>query len=311
MTIREIQIVLPTEKVDNLSFFKDTISDIEKFIRTTGIRERFIADKKHQIEDYFLQGIQKLSLPIQKIDGIITVSQTPSKLVPSMSNYFQYRLPLRQEILNIDTTSGCSGFTEALSLAQQLFRNGNCQNILICAGDFSNHIIHSENTTIQPLFSDIASVTWVEKSDDDFISNHFSYGTGYTAINSENHCMTMNGLEVFQLSTQYVAESIVNLLNEQATSTSQADVFYFHQANRIINDTIIRQLQIPKEKAPFSLQKYGNASSASIPLTMAEHPLLSGEKSTLLLSGFGVGFRVCNVLLKTSAFKTNITTFEI
>lgn len=311
MEIKAIQIIHPKNQVDNVSLFKNTIPDIDKFVLTTGINQRYVAPKHHSIEDYFIQGIQQLNIPIDRVDVVITVTQTPSKLVPSISNYLHQKLSFRVDIRSFDLISGCSGYTEALVLANQLFQLKEIKNILICNGDFSNQIIADDNKTIQPLFSDIAAITWLtNEKENHFSSNHFSYGEGYQAINSEEGCMTMNGLEVYQFSTQYVATSIQELLDKSQKSIDNIDKLYFHQANLIINKTIIRQLKVELENVPFSIQEYGNSSSASIPVTLAKHPLPEGKESLILLSGFGVGFRICNVLMKTSNFTTNISTFE-
>lgn len=311
MKIRAIQIIHPDTKVDNVSLFQGRIAEIEKFVASTGIRYRYIAPKNHQIEAYFVQGIQQLPISVEEIDGIITVTQTPSKLVPSLSNYLQNKLPFRRDIQTFDLTSGCSGYTEALTLANQLLQLSPEKKIIICNGDFSNHIIDENNLTVSPLFSDIAAITLVESDAKSlFYSNHFSYGDGYQAINSKEGCMTMNGLEVFQYSTQYVANSILEMIEQTKLSLENIDVAFFHQANQIINQTIIRQLKLDPEKVPFSIQAYGNSSSASIPLTMAMQGLPSERKSLILLSGFGVGFRICNCLMETINFETNITAFE-
>lgn len=312
MKIKAIQIIHPKDKVDNLSLFQNEIPDIQKFIDTTGIKERYIASTHHHIEDYFVQGIKGLPIAQQEIDVIITVTQTPSKLIPSISNYLQQQLPLRKDVTTYDLTSGCSGYTEALVLANQIFQLNKATNIIICNGDFSNHIIDENNYTIRPLFSDIAAITWLGNDTNDFLfeSNHQSYGDGYQSINSENGCMIMNGLEVYQYSTQYVAESIKALFAKSNKDKNEIDGFYFHQANLIINKTITRQLQLDAEKVPFSIYDFGNSSSASIPVTLALKPILDKERITLLLSGFGVGFRICNILMETTIFESNIVAFE-
>lgn len=311
MNIKAIEIIHSGAKVDNKEVFQNAIPDIDKFIATTGIQYRYVAPKNHIIEDYFVQGIKKITKDTTKIGVIITVTQTPSKLVPSISNYILSKVAFNSSILTYDLISGCSGYTEALALANNLFLATDCHQILICNGDFSTHIISDTNFTTLPLFSDVAAITLLERSDKQlFESNLHTFGEGYSAINSSNNLMTLNGLEVFQYSTLYTAKTISELLNKHSLSSHSIQQFYFHQANLIINKTIQRQLGLPEEKVPFSIFDYGNSSSASIPLTLVTSQVKQKEKQRILLSGFGVGFKVCNVAMETSNFNANISIFE-
>lgn len=310
MRIKSIQIVHAKNKVDNLTLFKDTIPDIEKFCSTTGIRYRYQAHENHKIEDYFVQGINALNIEISSIDVLITVSQTPTKLIPSVSNYLNQQLRFSEDILTYDLTSGCSGYTEALVLANQFFQTTSAKRIVVCNGDFSNHIIDEENTTVKPLFSDVAAITLLERSKSLFFSNQKSYADGYSAISSQNGKMTLNGLDVFQFSTLYVAKSIQELLTKNNIDPSTIAFYFFHQANQIINQTIAKQLKISPEKVSQSLTEYGNSSSASIPLTLALQANQLKENQKILLSGFGVGFKICNVVTDFYPFDANITAFE-
>lgn len=271
MRIKSIQIVHPENKIDNLTLFKDTIPDIDKFCTTTGIRYRYEAPENHTIEDYFVQGIKALNVEISSIDVLITVTQTPTKLIPSLSNYLNQQLRFSEDILTYDLTSGCSGYTEALVLANQLFQSTSAERIVVCNGDFSNHIIDKKNTTVKPLFSDVAAVTLLERSENLFFSNQKSYADGYSAISSQDGKMTLNGLDVFQFSTLYVAKSIQELVAKNNVEPEIIAFYFFHQANQIINQTIAKQLKISTEKVPQSITGYGNSSSASIPLTLALH----------------------------------------
>ena len=311
MNIKAIHIVHSGNRVDNLALFKNTIPEIDKFVKTTGIRYRYVSPKTHLIEDYFIQGIQQVVNDVKTIDAIITVTQTPSKLIPSLSNYLHQQLHFKEEISTYDLISGCSGYTEALILANALFQSTAAQRILICNGDFSSHIIDEKNYTVQPLFSDIAAITLLEKGTDKLFSSTIkSYSDGYCAINSENGLMTLNGLDVYQLSTLHVANSIQELLFKNNLSCEDITSFYFHQANKIITNTIIRQLKISEESTPQSILEYGNSSSASIPLTLALYATSMKENQKILLSGFGVGFKICNVVMETTNFTANITAFE-
>lgn len=310
MRIKAIQIIHPSQKVDNSTLFAASIPEIDKFIQTTGIQHRYVAPKDAIIENYFVAGIRQLNIDLSTVDALVTVTQTPSKLIPSLSNYLHKELQFREGLMTFDLISGCSGYTEALALANTLFKATPAKRIIVCNGDFSNHIIREDNFTVLPLFSDVASVTLLEADEGLFAHAVHSYAEGYAAIDSIEGKMTLNGLEVFQHSTLHVAKTIEDLLKEQQLTIEDISAFYFHQANLIINNTILRQLKVATEKAPLSIKDYGNSSSASIPLTLALNADTIVDKSKVVLSGFGVGFKICNVLLEMTTFDANITAFE-
>ena len=91
------------------------------------------------------------------------------------------------------------------------------------------------------------------------------------------------------------------MLEADGTDIEKIDYFILHQANKLMNETIRKQLRMPVEKFPFSIQEFGNTSSASIPLTLnfSLQDKLRTEKLKLLLSGFGVGLSWGSVILET------------
>jgi 3-oxoacyl-[acyl-carrier-protein] synthase-3 len=113
--------------------------------------------------------------------------------------------------------------------------------------------------------------------------------------------IALDGLEVFNFSLREVAPNIRTLLKQVNKSVEDIDYFVMHQANRLMNETIRKQLKINPEKYPYSMGEYGNTSSASIPLTIADalSEEVSGKDLNMLFSGFGVGLSWGSVVLKT------------
>src|SRR5690606_31865151 len=112
--------------------------------------------------------------------------------------------------------------------------------------------------------------------------------------------LSLKGEEIFAFSIKQVPSSIKALLTHFDQSIEDLDHFIMHQANRLMNETIRKKLKVPESKTPYSLDEFGNTSSASIPLTMVtrlarqlRHP------GRLLLSGFGVGLSWGNLLIET------------
>ena len=103
--------------------------------------------------------------------------------------------------------------------------------------------------------------------------------------------LELQGVDVFNFSLKEVKPNVSRILDEHGVQIDEVDYFVFHQANKLINESIRKKLKIPPEKVPYSLDRYGNTSSASIPLTIVSElkEKVSKGKNKLLISGFGVG----------------------
>ncbi|MCB0410419.1 MAG: ketoacyl-ACP synthase III, partial [Flavobacteriales bacterium] len=188
-----------------------------------------------------------------------------------------------------------------------------------------------EDKSTYPLFGDVGTATYIEydpnASPIDF--NLQSDGSGYEAIiipdggtrspwteetdkvieiekgvkrNKRN--LWLDGIEVFNFSLREAAPNIRELLEYNNTTTDDYDYFVFHQANKLMNESIRKKLKLPAEKVPYSLQDYGNTSSGSIPLTMVTQ--LGGKienKSNIILSAFGVGLSWGAAAIKNANIK--------
>ena len=112
----------------------------------------------------------------------------------------------------------------------------------------------------------------------------------------------LDGIEVFNFALKEVAASIEDIFKESKIDKARIDYFVFHQANKLINECVRKKCRVEPEKVPYSIQKFGNTSSASIPLTMIYKIKedLENKSLHLLLSGFGVGYSWGNTILSTN-----------
>jgi 3-oxoacyl-[acyl-carrier-protein] synthase-3 len=214
------------------------------------------------------------------------------------------------ESMAFDISLGCSGYVYGLSvIASLLSRMPNKKALLLC-GDVSTFYTDPTERGVHPIFSDAGSATALMFNSGEIM--HFNAGTdgsGSEAIRLPNSGMhqteeskkglQMNGIDVFQFSLAAVPSNITELLKYAHLSHEELDYFILHQANKLINDSIRKRLNIEEYKFPSSLQYFGNTSSATIPLTMitALSSALSGASKKLCLSGFGVGFSWCSALI--------------
>lgn len=319
---RGIAACVPKNTVSNLDY--DWISQNERamLIKTTGIQERRIAPEGLCTSDMCYESanslLNELGINRNEIEILVFVSQSPDYFLPSTGIILQNRLNLPKTTMAFDIQLGCSGYVYGLSVISSLMSSGRLKKGLLLVGDKSSFSPSPRDKSTYPIFGDAGSATLLEynSSSTPMDFNLQSDGAGYKSIiipdggmrnpynedsdkmvciepgivrNKKN--LVLDGIEVFNFSLREAAPNITNLLNYNSTSVENYDYFIFHQANKLMNESIRKKLNVPPEKVPYSLKHYGNTSSASIPLTIVTQLIekIEGKTACLVLSGFGVG----------------------
>jgi 3-oxoacyl-[acyl-carrier-protein] synthase III len=134
-------------------------------------------------------------------------------------------------------------------------------------------------------------------SEKSFVETKIDEGIYRCRINLE-----LDGMEIFNFALREVTTSINQLLESSGKEKTAIDYVVMHQANKLINESVRKKAKFEPEKVPYSIQKFGNTSSASIPLTLIYQlkKELETKKLTLLLSGFGVGYSWANCIIETN-----------
>jgi 3-oxoacyl-[acyl-carrier-protein] synthase-3 len=287
----------------------------ERVVRNIGIETRRICSEWQYFSDLAFDATEKLLEELKwerdEIDALIVVTQSPDYPIPATAIILQDRLKLKQTTIAFDVNLGCSAYAFGLHLLGSMISAGGIKKGLVLVGDKSASVI-------EPLFSDAGTATALEY-DPDAPPMYFdlnSDGSGYQAIMlpvgghrepiGPQHmvptkdedgiwrypgALILDGPAVLSFSTQRVPPAVRNLLEYAGCSTEHVDYFIFHQANRMINETIRKKLGLPVEKVPSTLHDFGNTSGASLPVTMTariRESLLEGKKR-VLMSGFGIG----------------------
>jgi 3-oxoacyl-[acyl-carrier-protein] synthase-3 len=287
----------------------------ERVVRNIGIETRRICSEWQYFSDLAVDASEKLLEELKwerdEIDALIVVTQSPDFLIPATAIILQDRLKLKTTTVAFDMNLGCSAYAFGLHVLGSMMSSGGIKKGLLLVGD-------KAATVIEPLFSDAGTATALEY-DPDAPPMYFdlnSDGSGYQAImlpvgghrepiglqhmtpvKDEDGiwrypgALILDGPAVLSFSTQRVPPAVRNLLEYAGCSTEEIDYFIFHQANRMINETIRKKLGLPPEKVPSTLHDFGNTSGASLPVTMTariREPLMEGKKK-ILLSGFGIG----------------------
>jgi 3-oxoacyl-[acyl-carrier-protein] synthase-3 len=287
----------------------------ERLVRNIGIETRRICSEWQYFSDLAFTAAERLLAELKwerdEIDALIVVTQSPDYLIPSTAIILQDRLQLKQTTIAFDINLGCSAYAFGMHVLGSMIASGGIKKGLLLVGDKAGSVI-------DPLFSDAGSATALEY-DRGAAPMYFdlnSDGSGYKAIMlpvgghrepyglqhmvpfkdedgvwRSSSSLVLDGPAVLSFSTQQVPPAVRNLLEYAQCPIEDIDYFLFHQANRMINETIRKKLGLPPEKVPSTLHDFGNTSGASIPVTMTAriHEVLQGKKKKLLMSGFGIG----------------------
>lgn len=332
--IEAISACVPGRVVKTEDYPLFTKSELKFFQSGTGVKERRFADNNVCASDlceraaraFFDSGITKP----EEIGVIIFVTQSPDYILPASAILLQERLQLGKNVLAFDINLGCSGYIYGLSVISSLMTVSNIEKGLLLCGDVSSPSLSYEDKSVYPLFGDAGTATLLRKGEAESIFNLQTDGSGHASIiipggGTRNPvCSTtfekkdfgngiiradrdlhLDGVEVFNFALREVKPNVVAVLHAAGVEQDDIDYLIMHQANKLMNETVRKKMKFPEEKVPYSIDVYGNTSSASIPLTIAHcftNEELSGKKK-LLLSGFGVGYSWGSAIVQTENLK--------
>ena len=295
----------------------------KRLVHGTGVEALSIVPQDVCTSDLCYESAQRLleKTDADEVGALLFVSQTADYLSPATSYLLQKRLGLRHDILAFDINLGCSGFCYGVFLAGTLLPALGGRKVLVCCGDTSSRNAYPADTSMLSISGDAGAAAIVAPAEGKDISYHVeSFGEradclliprgGYRAnrltdtrggdtltLRADNY-VVMDGMAVMNFTTEEVPRNIKELLAFAHVAADEIDCAVLHQPNAMVLKTLAASLGIGVERVPFESSRIGNASSASIPVCLAElerqrkyHP---AEK--YLLSGFGVGLSVATLL---------------
>jgi 3-oxoacyl-[acyl-carrier-protein] synthase-3 len=295
--------------------------DLEKLVDTsdewiqtrTGIRERRIAEPGVATSDIAyeaaLRALESAGVDARDLDGIIVGTVTPDYLFPSTACILQSRLGAKKAFA-FDLLAGCSGFLYALQAGKGIIHCGDAKKLLIIGAETLSKITDFEDRATCILFGDGAGAAVISESDSPGILSTCLGANGdewellympgggsrippsEESIRNKSHYLKMKGKEVFKEAVKALESSSLEAIRMADITPEEIDLFIPHQANYRILDAVRRRVGLPEEKVFSNLDRYGNTSSASVPLALDE-AVRSGrvkEGDKILISVFGAGF---------------------
>lgn len=327
--IKGISACVPKNVVRN-----ETLTDIfpqeelTKIINSVGIKERRIADKDVTASDLCFKAADKLlnelDIDRESIDVLIFMSQTGDYKIPATAPILQERLGLSNDCASFDVGLACSGYVYALTTAFLYLNLPTVNRVLLLDGETFSKIVNPKDKTNALLYGDAGTATLLEKKEgESFYSLLKTDGSGWNAVNIKAGAgrhpanlesmevheredgslgndteINMNGIDVFNFTMKVVPKSIKLILEKFNFEIEDIDKIVFHQANKFMTDFFIKKLKYNPENVPYSLNKFGNTSSATIPLTIvSELENWESAKKRILISGFGAGLSWATAIL--------------
>jgi 3-oxoacyl-[acyl-carrier-protein] synthase-3 len=281
----------------------------------TGIRERRIAADDEALTDVALpaclRALEMAGADPSSIDLLIVATVTPDMSFPSSSALLADTLGM-PEAAAYDLSAGCTGFVYAIAQAHAMLAAGLAKRALVVGGDVLSKILDWTDRSTLVLFGDGAGAVVMEAVDSGgFLGfelgadggggqNLWLPGSGSRTFDDADKHVKMNGREVFKFATRVMVTSADAILAECGLEIEDVDVYVPHQANVRIIDHAVRKLGVPDGRTVVNVQRYGNTSSGSIPLALADAAddgrLKSGK--LVLLTGMGAGLTWGSALIR-------------
>jgi 3-oxoacyl-[acyl-carrier-protein] synthase-3 len=300
---------------EELSTIVDT-SD-EWIIERTGIRERRIAAPEEALTDLALPAartaLAQAELDAKDIDFLVCATVTPDMMFPTSSALLADELGA-PDAAAYDLLAGCTGFMYALAQAYGMLAAGLVHRALVVGGDVLSRILDWTDRSTLVLFGDGAGAVVLERVNrggflgfelgaDGGGGIHLSLpGSGSRQMedSGRNGYVQMNGREVFKFATRVLVSSARALLDECGLAVEDVDVYIPHQANVRIMNHAREKLGVPRERMVVNVDRYGNTSSGSIPLGLADAQADGRlrEGAVVLMTGMGAGLTWGSALME-------------
>lgn len=304
------------EKIVNNFDLEKMVDTTDEWIRTrTGMFERHFCAEDEAASDIATiaatNAIEASLVKYKEIDLIITGTVTGDYAFPATACIVQKNLGLKG-VPAFDVSAGCSGFIYALEIAKNFVENGSAKNVLVLGVDVLSKITNWEDRGTCVLFGDgagAAVVSRARRSDlsqiiDCLIQADGSQGellyqaaggsrmpASHITVDKNLHTVYMEGNRIFKHAIRSMFSSTDELLKRNKISAEDIDWIIPHQANLRIIEGLASKLRVPMEKVIVNIEKYGNTSSATIPLALDE-AIRSGKirrGDVILLTAFGAG----------------------
>lgn len=309
-----------------------TNADLEKMVETndewivsrTGIKERHIADPETPVSELCyqaaLRALDDAKVSPEEVDLIIIPTVTPDYSFPATANLVAERLGAKNAAA-FDLSAGCTGFIYGVTTGAQFIASGLYKTVLVIGGETLSKILNWEDRGTCILFGDGAGAVVLQPVEEGYGFLGYELGADGSggklltlpgggsmcpasreSVETKKHTLHMAGNEVFKFAVRIMGEAAVRAIERAGLRKEDIDCLVPHQANIRIVDAAVKRLGIDPSKVVVNLDRYGNMSSASIPVALDE-AAREGRVNygdILVMVGFGAGLSWGAAVLKWS-----------
>lgn len=320
--ITGVGIYVPDQVLANNELAKQTATTAEWIWSRTGISERRIAKLEQAASDLGViaaeQALRDAGISAKDVDVIIVATATPDMLFPATACIIQHKLGLTNTPA-FDLEAGCSGFIYALNIGCNFITSGQYRTVLVIGTEVLSRVLDWEDRETSVIMGDGAGAVVLQPAlagfgilscclgADGSGSEYLTLPAGgsrmpvtHQAIDQKMNLFKMNGPEVFRFAMRKVPEAINQVLAASQTSLEEVALIVPHQANLRILEAVARVMNISMDKFVVNMDRYGNTSSASIPIALYES--LAGGRikhgDHIVLTGFGAGLTWGSILMR-------------
>ncbi|MDO8136109.1 MAG: beta-ketoacyl-ACP synthase III [Candidatus Brocadiales bacterium] len=304
---------LPAKRLTNYDLERMVDTSSEWIIKRTGIKERRIVEDGVATSDLAAiaatKALEDANVSPKDVDLIITSTITPDSLFPSTSCYVQKKIGAKKAGA-FDVLAACAGFIYALSIGQNYINSGAMNTVLVIGAECLSKVTDYTDRTTCILFGDGAGATVLQRGNkrSHILSTFLGADGNHTDVLSlpaggskmppstktlqeRLHYIKFRGREVFKLAITNLTELITKTVTSSNLTIDDISLFILHQSNFRIIEATMERLKIPREKIFHNIEKYGNTSSASIPIALDEAKKEGRLKpgDLVLLAAFGGG----------------------
>ena len=304
---------VPPKVLTNFDLEKMVDTSDEWIISRSGIRERRIVEKDVATSDLgtqaALRALEMAGLSPEDLDFIITGTNSPDMFFPCAGCFIQAKIGAKKAAA-FDVSAGCTSFIHALSLADKFVKEDPARKVMVLGAEIMSKVTDWTDRATCVLFGDGAGAVILagEEGERGVLSTHLhsdgslwellylpgggsANPSSHETVDQRMHCIKMAGNQLFKVAVRALAEVSQEALKSNGLTSEDIDVMIPHQANTRIIEAAAKLINFPMDKVYLNIEKYGNTSSATIPIAMDEMnrggKLKAGD--LILMCSFGTG----------------------
>lgn len=295
---------LPKIKVENKEIANKFNIEDEYIVKRTGIKQRYFV-KDETIEEMATIAtqslIKKTEIDVQEIGLIVVATTSTNRLMPGIANYVQKKINIKKCIA-FDVLAGCSGFINAVDIAQMYIDSGKIEKAIVIGVDILSKYTNRDDINTAIIFADGAGATLFEDSNNNLYFSNIESIPDFNNIlaNVSNSKISMDGLSIYKYAVTETVKNVRELLEKSGERLENIKYIVPHQSNLKIINAIANRLGISIDKVFINIDKIGNTFCASIPIALEEMQqnklLNNGDK--IILLGYGGGLNTGSVLIQ-------------